>query len=142
MTRMTRPKAQRLFRDDGERRGKPERVQPSSFSRSGVSPAYDLVDLLTGDHGVQFGGFDALDFVRQIVVLDRATEPPGIIFSPQVKNPRFIIDAFGHLKENAHIVSAEVQLSVWTAEIEALVFAERPLGVFAYVTAMLARGSF
>ena len=80
----------------------------SSFSRSGVSPAYDLVDLLTGDRGIQFGGFDAFDFVRQIVVLDHATEPTGIIFSPQVKSPRFIIDAFGHLKENAHIVSAEI----------------------------------
>ena len=80
----------------------------SSFRRSGVSPAYDLVDLLTGDRGVQFGGFDAFDFIRQIVVLDHATEPTGIIFSPQVKSPCFIIDAFGHLKENAHIVSAEI----------------------------------
>ena len=35
--------------------------------------------------------------------------------------PGIIVDAFGQLRENIHILRSEIELAVWTAKIKALV---------------------
>ena len=55
-----------------------------------------------------------------------------------MKAPGFIVQPFGQLSEQIHVLRSEIQLPVGTAEIEALVFAQLSRRVFAAVPPPLA----
>src|SRR5690606_11221621 len=73
------------------------------------------------------------DDSRQFVVLDRIANPARVVSGTEVMQPGGVIDAFGDLHEHVEIVCAKVEGARRSAEVEALVLAQSPFGVFADV---------
>jgi hypothetical protein len=70
---------------------------------------------------------DLLEFIRQLVVLDRFTHPARIVVRLKMVEPGFVIHAVRHLHEDGQILRAQVEGVRRTAKVEALILAARAL---------------
>jgi hypothetical protein len=77
--------------------------------------------------------FYSLRFVREVAILDDIPKPARIIASPQVKHPGLFIETLCDLAEHPEILRPQVESSLRTAKVKAVI-AQITLGVLAMVT--------
>ena len=81
--------------------------------------------------------FDRGPIVTEKRVLDYLAKPLRVFAALQMKQPRFIVDPFGHLQKDDEVLRPQVEFSFWSAEIKAAIGPQIPLGVLAAVSAPL-----
>src|SRR5690348_6444574 len=94
---------------------------------------------LPGLAGLRGSGLNLGDFRREIMILDRESEPSRIVSAFAVPLPSLLVDALRHLNEHRDVLRAQVEPPVRTVEPEALVVPEPALGILALVPQELGR---
>jgi hypothetical protein len=110
-------------------------VSSSSFG-CGVVMLHSRKDRLTANSGIiTVALLDCFGLVRKFRVLDAFPEPTRIVAFAQVEQPSFVVNPFCHAVEDVQIVSSQLQLPLWTSEIETLIRSESTIIIFAQVAA-------
>src|SRR5262249_47709687 len=83
--------------------------------------------------------FDFGGLFRHLLVLDHLTKPVRIIMLAKMMQPGIVIHACRYLHKQDQVLRPQVELSLRSLEIEAPLWREFALGVFADMTPMLDR---
>src|SRR5437588_10603624 len=90
------------------RSGRPGSIG-DELSRHGITALDRSLHLRSALSGVQrLVGLDGSDFGGKFLVVDRITDPAGIIAAAQVIKPSILVDSLGKLQKQNQILSAKI----------------------------------